>query len=322
MNIVIINNDQVFYIIFIIIYIIIILWTRQFFLLLIGSILLHDIVRLYEYIYTYMCSLKRRCIIIPALMYRGSSSGVGRRQDEGGLSWHRYRSQIDSLFREAPLPPRVLQRRGHRARLQLSFQLTSGGCDRFAMLVHPLPTLLFPSLSLFLFYRGHLLLFPFKSPFTCFASSSLFLSSPPSPSSSLTRPSHPSSQVCIVRPARARPATADFVEPVPNRFVRASLARSACDGERASSDLTGIRRESTREKSGRALIRGAIRDTWYALTHTRAPWFLTDPGRIPLSSNHPRVNHSRRWWEKSECLANVFHGVSRGTFAGRQNVRY
>lgn len=181
MNIVIINNDQVFYIIFIIIYIIIILWTRQFFLLLIGSILLHDIVRLYEYIYTYMCSLKRRCIIIPALMYRGSSSGVGRRQDEGGLSWHRYRSQIDSLFREAPLPPRVLQRRGHRARLQLSFQLTSGGCDRFAMLVHPLPTLLFPSLSLFLFYRGHLLLFPFKSPFTCFASSSLFLSSPPPP---------------------------------------------------------------------------------------------------------------------------------------------
>lgn len=46
---------------------------------------------------------------------------------------HRYRSRIDSLFREAP-PSRALHRAGgHRAWLQLSFQLTSGGCDRFSL---------------------------------------------------------------------------------------------------------------------------------------------------------------------------------------------
>lgn len=307
------------FILFLLSYIIIILWTRQFFLLLIGSILLHDIVRLYEYIYT-VCSLKRRCIIIPALMYRGSSSGVGRRQDEGThgtvIARKSTRFSVKRRCRRAFCNVEVTAPGCSWASSWRAEAATGSPCSST-----PSPLFCFPhSLSSF-FIAVTSSFFPLNR-LSRASRRRPSSSPPPSSSSSLTRPSHPSSQVCIVRPARARPATADFVEPVPNRFVRASLARSACDGERASSDLTGIRRESTREKSGRALIRGAIRDTWYALTHTRAPWFLTDPGRIPLSSNHPRVNHSRRWWEKSECLANVFHGVSRGTFAGRQNVRY
>lgn len=75
-------------------------------------------------------------------------------------AWHRYCLQIDSVFREAP------SRSPRPAAAELP-------ADEWRLR----PVRHVPSF----FFKGHLLLFPFKSPFTCSATLLAVLSSPPSP---------------------------------------------------------------------------------------------------------------------------------------------